>query len=167
MVLKLLVLIYGFQYQPVDQLTRLVVFPFFLLASVFLGIWFLKDDRPPLLENAKRGMKGGMIFTLLVALFSGVYYAVLDPHYFERLNQQRIERLEERQALAERKEDVEDPIPDQSIEEYRKGLEDLQETWQGPLAIMTVNLLLYTFLSVVSSLIIAVFERVFRRSKVS
>lgn len=165
-ILKVGVLVFGFQYQPVDQLTRLIGLPLLLLASVFLGIYFLRDDEPSILENAKRGMKSGMVFTLLAALFSFIYYGALDTDYFEGLNKERVERLQKRKAEAENNEQVDDPMPDRSVEDYRKDLEKLQETWQGPLAIMTVNLLVYTFLTVIFSLLMAIIERVLiRRSK--
>jgi hypothetical protein len=162
-ILKVSVLVYGFQYQPLDQLTRLIGLPLFLIASVFLGVYFQRDDEPSILENAKRGMKSGMVFTLAIALFSFLFYGAMDPDYYEGLNEERVKRLKERKAEAERNEKVEDPLPDQTVADYRKELKKVQETWQGPLAIMTVNLLVYTFLTIVSSLLIAVIERVLMR----
>lgn len=162
-ILKVTVVVYGFHYQPFDQLTRLIGLPLFLIASVFLGIYFLRDDEPSILTNAKRGMKSGMIFTIAIALFSFFFYGVLAPDYYEGLNDERVERLKKRKAEAEENEDVKDPLPDKTVADYRKELEKVQETWQGPLAIMTVNLLVYTFLTIVSSLLIAVIERVLMR----
>lgn len=162
-ILKVSVLVYGLHYQPFDQMTRLIGLPVFLFASVFLGIYFLRDDEPSIMENAKRGMKSGMVFTLAIALFSFLFYGAMAPDYYEGLNEERVERLKKRKAEAAENEDVKDPLPDRSVADYRKELKKVQETWQGPLAIMTVNLLVYTFLTVVASLLIAVIERVLMR----
>lgn len=94
-ILKFLILVYGLEFQALDNLTRLVVLPGFLFAAVFFGIRFQEGGNASILGKAKKGMKSGMAYTVLIALFSWIFYSFLAPDYFERQNERRIERFKQ------------------------------------------------------------------------
>jgi hypothetical protein len=70
---------------------------FFLLTSVSLTIFFFKKSQGfpdvPKLDDVKTGIFGGIIYTLLVVLFSYFYNANLDSAVLDSKVEQRIEQV--------------------------------------------------------------------------
>lgn len=162
-VLKLTVLVYGLQHQGLDLIARMAL-PLFLLLSVFLGVQYeRREEQGSFFENSKLGLKSGMIFTLCITLFSGLYYGALDPEYYSERNEDLVQGLEEEKERAKTDEDVQDPLPDVTLEEYRKDLQGMTSAYW----IMTLNLAFFTFLSLLAALLIAFLRRTLLRNAYS
>ncbi len=216
-ILKLFVLLYGLHYQALDNLTRLVVLPGFLFGAVFFGIRFQENGSATILGKAKKGMKSGMAYAVLIAVFSWIFYSFLAPDYFERQNERRIERFKQvkyerlvakadtlykQKAYSKAKEKYEkaielyperplakkgldritsdslarsgglkentegkeelkgpakDRYEDRTVEQLKENLEK-NRNLQKPFSVMTLNLFLYTALSIFSSLLFSLTE---------
>lgn len=224
MILKLFVLLYGLEFQALDNLTRLVVLPGLLFAAVFFGIRFQKGGATSIHGKAKKGMKSGMFYTVLIAVFSWIFYGLLTPDYFERQNERRIQRFKQvkyerlvakgdtlfrdqeyREAKDKYEQAIElypdrplakeqlDRIPTDSlveasssandslgrkvekkerpgsyegrtVEQLRENLEK-NSSLQRPFSVMTLNLFVYTVLSVFASLLFALTDHLRNRWK--
>ncbi|MFB6257562.1 MAG: DUF4199 domain-containing protein [Flavobacteriales bacterium] len=152
-ILKLVVHLYGLQYQGLDYLSKLAL-PLFLILSVFLAMWEERSLQKGFIDKVKTGMKAGMVFAVLISGFSYVYYGTLDPDYFKMRNERLVRALKKEKEKAGKDPEKRDPMPDKSVKEYRKDL----RSSTTPFRVSTLNMLFFTFLSILASLMIGTVE---------
>ncbi len=174
MIMKTIVTLYGQEYHGLDMITRFLALPIFLMASTFLSIWYLRASGSKIMDHFKRGLKAGMIFAVLMALFSGLYYGSIAPDYFERVydrRQKEVETLlkeaknaESRSAFKKEYPEMEFP-KDKGMKdliknlERRKGVLKDQLAYTKPFWVITLNLMVFTVVAIFSSLSIALVGR--------
>lgn len=168
-ILKSIVHILGLEHSGGDLLTRFLALPIFLIAASFLAVWFLREKDSSFLDHFKNGLRGAMIYAVLIALFSGLYYGAISPDYFQKVHDKRkakVEKLLEKARNADSKEELDVDFPqDQGVEDLIANLEARKKnlekslSYTQPFWVITLNLMVYTVIGILSSLIISLIAR--------
>lgn len=96
-----IVLRVGLHFAGVDLGTRSVIMLHLLL--ILLGIYFESNaqfslGRPGFLDFFKAGMRAGVLYALVIGVFTWFFYSQLIPEVFTERNQALVEALEGRDA---------------------------------------------------------------------
>ncbi len=168
-ILRSVVHLLGLEHQGADLLTRFLALPLFLIAASFLSIWFERKKDSSFLDHFKNGLRGAMIYAVLLALFSGLYYGSISPEYFQKVHDQRkakVEKLLEKAKNADSKEELDVDFPQgQGLEDLIGNLEarkaNLKKSlsYTEPFWVVTLNLMVYTVIGILSTLVISLIVR--------
>lgn len=116
----------------------------FLLLAIFLGIreYFKGNAESNFLKLFKYGAQIGAMFSLLVSVFTFIFYRFIDQLYFE-------DKINERMAAIQ----TSDVLPEQ-IENYRSNLEMVfNANTQGMVTLISFVMLGLTYSAIVSAIL--------------
>lgn len=139
---------------------------FLLLASIALGVFLFKKSEgfvdKSFLEDIKKAMQGGIVFTILVSGFIYIYHSKIDTSIIDAKVNVRLEYLiknvPNEAAYLELQKD--DPAwKDQTYMDYLENQEDLARGILSPIILMTMNLIVGMLLTVFFSIFTTVILR--------
>ncbi len=138
----------------------LLINPLFLLLAVTFGLRASKSqskEASSFLRDVKTGMKAGVLYALIVALFTFLYHRSIDPDFFEDRKEKVIvslkKEIEHREKLKEEEKEV--PPGTIDIEQTRQSL----NTMSSPFSVMTLTLLGLITLSIIYAMVVAALDR--------